>query len=186
MSQQFSCRICLLSMFHRCQSGTLYTNIQKSEIPQRVFFQKDLYSHQNRANLSNKQSCKSSVYGIGLHTCHLTHGKNFRHSCPQQIRLIHIRLPVTHGGSWFVYLLWGMARRTAAKSKTTPRSRSSNALAVVALQGIHLHQLRPNVWLEGILWTHCLIRGTMTQKWGHKYGKSFHSCSGLMKRVKGS
>ena len=114
-------------MFHRCQSGTLYTNIQKSEIPQRVFFQKDLYSHQNRANLSNKQSCKSSVYGIGLHTCHLTHGKNFRHSCPQQIRLIHIRLPVTHGGSWFVYLLWGMARRTAAKSKTTPRSRSSNA-----------------------------------------------------------
>lgn len=59
-------------------------------------------------------------------------------------------------------------------------------LAVVALQGIHLHQLRPNVWLEGILWTHCLIRGTMIQKWGHKYGKSFHSCSGLMKRVKAS
>ena len=59
-------------------------------------------------------------------------------------------------------------------------------LAVVALRGIHLHQIHRNVLLEGILWTHCLLRGTMIHQWGHKSGKTFHSCCGLMMRVKGS
>ena len=73
----------------------------------------------------NHVNLQYTALGCMLAISHMP--KPLRHSCPQQIGLIHIRLPVTHGGSWFVYRLWGMVRRTAAKSKTTPRSRSSNA-----------------------------------------------------------